>query len=60
MPNWGTPNRPSPSVPPMTICSAAVTSSVADGSFMLPVPRRIEAKVLVSQTPTEPENSTLE
>ena len=47
-------------MPPMAICSTAVASSVADGTFMLPVPRRIDAKVLVSQTPTAPENSTVE
>ena len=54
MPNDGMGPTPSASVPPITICSAADDSISADGSFMLPVPRRTPAMLFISQGMTAP------
>ena len=48
MPNCGTGPRPRPSTPPSTIWHTAEFSTIAEGNFMLPVPRRIAAKVFIS------------
>ena len=48
MPNCGIGPKPSPSVPPRMIWQAADESIISDGSFMLPVPRKIPAMVFIS------------
>ena len=49
---------PSPSAPPIRICSTDDTSSVSEGTRMSPVPRSTEASVFSSQISTAPKNST--
>ncbi len=41
-------------MPPRTIWQAAEDSISSDGSFMLPVPRKIPAMVFISQGTTAP------
>ena len=48
MPNCGIGPRPRPSVPPRMIWQTAELRIISDGSFMLPVPRRIAASVFIS------------
>jgi hypothetical protein len=44
----------------MTTCATDTSRKVADGTSMFPAPRSTEAKVFISQTPSEPQNATLE
>ena len=48
MPNRGTGPRPRPRTAPNTIWHTAVFRVTIDGNFMLPVPRKMEAKVFIS------------
>jgi len=54
MPNCGIGPRPRPSVPPRMIWQTAEESIIIDGSFMLPVPRRIPVIEFISQGNTAP------
>src|SRR3954467_11890286 len=58
MPNCGMGPRPSPSVPPSTICQTAEQSIISDGNFMLPVPRKIPASEFINHGSTAPPNKT--
>jgi hypothetical protein len=49
---------PKAKTPLNAICSPAVATKITDGVFMLPVPRKTEASVLINQTKTAPENKT--
>ena len=44
----------------MSTCASDTSKKVAEGTRMLPAPRSTEAKVFISQTPSEPQNATLE
>ena len=54
MPNCGTGPSPRPRMPPRMIWQTAELSTISDGSFMLPVPRRIAASVFISHGTTAP------
>ncbi len=54
MPNDGIGPSPRPSVPPRMIWQTADDSISDDGSFMLPVPRKMPAMVFISQGMTAP------
>ena len=60
IPKLGMGPTPSASEPPITTWQAAETSISADGSFMLPVPRRMPPMLFISQGMTAPPKNICE